>query len=257
MKRKCVIHYQGNCSYSKLKDISEVNERRMKDAKSERERLGGENHHKEQCDTIPDSVNNELHGIHLEHCYKKFTSILSAKQNVTAARISRRQSSSGSTANIYPDICQICKKTRVQFKGKKVSPIVITTFDAQHTIKEAAKAKDPILYEEIKYEYLITREFKIHAHCRCNLTRGFGKKSRELENQNEVSKHFHGIMRVSCCSYYFYVMSLDQFHFLQVSNVEEEENDSSPYSVGNFEDVKDYVNNRILKGQEAVYENSS
>ena len=34
--------------------------------------------------------------------------------------------------------------------------------------------------------------------------------------------------------------------------MEEEENDFSPYSVGTFEDVKDYVNNRILKGQEAV-----
>ena len=101
-----------------------MNERRMKDAKSEREK-DGENHHKEQCDTIPDSVNNELHGIHLETCYKKFTLILSGKKNVT---LPKHLDQDNEAQVVWLTYIQIS----VKFERRR---IVITTFDAQHTIK--------------------------------------------------------------------------------------------------------------------------
>ena len=33
--------------------------------------IGGEYSHEEQCSMIPLSVNHEIHGIHLEPCYKR------------------------------------------------------------------------------------------------------------------------------------------------------------------------------------------
>ena len=50
--------------------------------------------------------------------------------------------------------------------------------------------------------YIALHLYQLHTHCRYNLTRGFGKKSRKLENQNEVSKIFLEIMQISCCTYY-------------------------------------------------------
>ena len=48
----------------------------------------------------------------------------------------------------YPDVCNICKKSRIQYKGKKVTLVAITSFQAQETIK--SKAKDQDMYNEIK-----------------------------------------------------------------------------------------------------------
>ena len=38
---------------------------------------------------------------------------------------------------VYPDTCNNCKKHRVQYKGKKVTPTTLTTYDVQKTIKAA------------------------------------------------------------------------------------------------------------------------
>ena len=35
-KKKCIIHYEGQKHYSKIKDISEGNEKRIRDAKEVR-----------------------------------------------------------------------------------------------------------------------------------------------------------------------------------------------------------------------------
>ena len=75
MKRKCIIHYKGHSNYSNLKELSQTNRERILLAKEEREKLGGNHHHKEQCESIPDSF-GENDCIHLEPCYKKFTLIL-------------------------------------------------------------------------------------------------------------------------------------------------------------------------------------
>ena len=59
---KCLIHYFGLKSYSKLKPVSSVNEEAILKAKSIRESIGGQNHH--QCNSIPTSIDKEKHQLH-------------------------------------------------------------------------------------------------------------------------------------------------------------------------------------------------
>ena len=50
---------------------SSLNIERIQLAKEKRMRIGGTNSHEEQCSLIPLLVNHEIHGIHLEPCYKR------------------------------------------------------------------------------------------------------------------------------------------------------------------------------------------
>ena len=63
-----------------------------------------------------------------------------------------------------PDKCNICGGGRVQYGGIKVQPIKMTSFQAQDTIKAAAKAKGLDIYNEIQDLDLIAKEFKMHEH---------------------------------------------------------------------------------------------
>lgn len=69
MKKTCVIH-SNNCSCYIIKEMNSLNEFHMQAVKVERERLSGDNHHKEQCDMVPANI-IETHGIHMQPCYKK------------------------------------------------------------------------------------------------------------------------------------------------------------------------------------------
>ena len=70
-----IVHYKGfdSSKYSKIKYISAGNRERIQKAKSLREIAGGNNYHEEQCNQIPEEINEDKHGIHLTPCYKKFT----------------------------------------------------------------------------------------------------------------------------------------------------------------------------------------
>ena len=50
---------------------SSLNIERIQLAKEKRMRNGGAYSHEEQCSMIPLLVNHEIHGIHLEPCYKR------------------------------------------------------------------------------------------------------------------------------------------------------------------------------------------
>ena len=52
-----------------MKILSGRNVERIKQAKEKRLEIGGVNSHKEQCDLIPEFINTEIHGVHLEPCY--------------------------------------------------------------------------------------------------------------------------------------------------------------------------------------------
>ena len=83
---QCVVHYTDvNRTYSVLKRLSQNQHQRLLEGKRVREQETlPENKHTTQCETIPvpDFV-AKFHGLHLEPCYKKFTSILppSRKRN--------------------------------------------------------------------------------------------------------------------------------------------------------------------------------
>ena len=76
----CIVHYENKEPYSKLKDVNELNESRIREAKEKGEQLSGETFHDKQCLSVPDAINNKIHGVHIDPCYKRFTLILSKKR---------------------------------------------------------------------------------------------------------------------------------------------------------------------------------
>ena len=68
---ECIVHYSGLKSYSKLKRASSVNDEAILKAKSIRDSTGGQNHHQQQCKSIPTPIDKEKHQLHRK-CYLKF-----------------------------------------------------------------------------------------------------------------------------------------------------------------------------------------
>lgn len=180
--KKCIIHYFGYRKYSEVKEINELKASKIRDARFARELAGGGDYHETQCKMVPESF-GPSHGVHLEPCYVKFISILDEARpsNETERRISCRGSQPllRQSSWTFPEECNICKKGRIQHKGNKSYPKCIASFQAQETIKAAAKLRDPSMYENIKELDLIAKEFKMHDHCRKSFLKGFGKESRE------------------------------------------------------------------------------
>ena len=192
---KCITHYiLQDASYSKIKQVSEVNWERIQAAKAIREAKGGANYHKQQCDSVPDHIDPLVHGIHLEPCYKKFVLILSQERKDpeaslvegTSSRSSLRRQRSQSTpnmSNVFPKECNFCKKWRVKRKQTIATPITITTKMAEERIKQAAESKDEELFFAIKDMDLIAKEFKYHDFCYKDFTR----KETSSEKQKQVA----------------------------------------------------------------------
>ena len=128
---QCVAHYSiTDRTYSKLNTVSQNQLRRLNEAKVVREKDTVEaNRHSTQCATIPtnEEFNAELHGIHLDPCYKRFTKILcpSSKRNLSESSTqvpaprTKRQKRSSSTADLFPTTCFKCNVKRIQKRGKK------------------------------------------------------------------------------------------------------------------------------------------
>ena len=128
---------------------------------------------------IPNEINPNKHGIHLERCCKKILLIISREKKRSSesadisARLKRSKPSDGpSTRDVYP-------KER---NGKYIFPVTISTQQALNTIKDAAEEKqDQKLFFEIKDLDLIAKEFKYHDAC----FREYTKKSDKVQKRNE------------------------------------------------------------------------
>ena len=200
---KCIIHYEyENKTCSKIKHIFDVNWKRINAAKEIRISKGGSNHHKEQCDLVPDSIDPEIHGIHMEPCYKKFTLINAQESTIkkrSPAEIAKtslkrphlRGDSNTSSKkkqlktepinkNVYPKDCQYCQKYQLKSSNTVVLPYKCLTKSAEKTIKDAAKQNNEDLYNEIKDLDLIAKEFGYHNKCYKKFTK-IKTSSQELE----------------------------------------------------------------------------
>ena len=70
---KCIIHYEHQVSYSEIKSLTETNLIKISEAKEKRNERGGKkNNHLEQIKQIPEKIDPELHGVHLEPCCKSY-----------------------------------------------------------------------------------------------------------------------------------------------------------------------------------------
>ena len=146
---ECIVHYPGHQNYSKLKSLSEINKKKILEAKQLRESLKGSNHHEEQCGAIP-AVFSSSDQLHLEPCYKKFTLILSQKKELSAESRSSKRLSASSLSWLYPKECGICKKYKIKVRGKMEVPRQIAQDNASETLKSASKVINPALFYEIK-----------------------------------------------------------------------------------------------------------
>ena len=72
----CIAHYEKQKYYTTLKTLSEGNIERIRKEKQKRKEIGGTHGHDEQCGKIPDQINFELHGVHLEPCYKRYLCLI-------------------------------------------------------------------------------------------------------------------------------------------------------------------------------------
>ena len=81
---ECVVHYsESNRTFTKLKALSKNQHQKLLKGKAVREKETCElNQHLSQSQTIPgsDNLNVDIHGVHLEPRYKKFTSILASSR---------------------------------------------------------------------------------------------------------------------------------------------------------------------------------
>ena len=120
------MHYDGKEQYSKLKDVSEQNESRIREAKAKWETFSDENRHEKQCHLVTDIIDNDIHGIHMEPCYKKFTLILAKKSIEQTIRRSSKQTLMDVTKNVeatslLPEKCYFCKKLECNTEAKKLT----------------------------------------------------------------------------------------------------------------------------------------
>ena len=111
---KCVVHYEHIDASPRVVPLDNDKFQTLWRAKEVREILGGENHHPDQCSTVPGTLHPATQGAHTE-CYKKFTyAITTAKKRIVLQDISNvenkrvRRTGEGSS-QIFPDHCMICK----------------------------------------------------------------------------------------------------------------------------------------------------
>ena len=71
MTLQCVIHYQHLKITSKIIPLNQHKLQILNQNREARSKLGGENTHEQQSNSIPISFDSSKHGAHTE-CYKKF-----------------------------------------------------------------------------------------------------------------------------------------------------------------------------------------
>lgn len=69
---ECIIHYECQSSYCKVKPLSDVNIRRINEAKEKRVEIGGRYLHEDQIRQIPETIDQEIHCVHSDPCYKRY-----------------------------------------------------------------------------------------------------------------------------------------------------------------------------------------
>ena len=186
---ECVVHYsESNRTFTKLKALSENQHQKLLKAKAVREKETSElNQHLSQCQTIPgsDNLDVNIHGVHLEPCYKKFTSILAPSRKRKLPQESseksdrlKRHKSSHSNTGLFPKKCFKCNTFRKRKDGKFLTAYTITTENAASNLKEAAILKND--HERIVQfnardtsngTYLIEKELMMHRDCYKNYIR--------------------------------------------------------------------------------------
>ena len=203
---QCVVHYTDvNRRYSVLKSLSQSQHQRLLEAKRVREQETlPENKHTTRWDTIPvpDFV-AKFHGVHLEPCYKKFTSILAPSRKLNAGNDPevnhrskrRRQECSTRPRDLFPQVCFYCQQNRKTVKRAVHKAYKITMDKVESNIKAAAEKKNDIeRLGQFRGVDLIAKELMTHQQCYLEYTRCLEDSEAENSDQNVNDKgDFEGV----------------------------------------------------------------
>lgn len=132
-----------------------------------------------------------------EKYLSRFTLILSSNYaassstpvpaKITSAKRKSRGSDDSNKDDLFPASCFVCGKIRKQRNKKDCPIIVVSTRDAETTIKEAAKDKNLDFYYENKEVDLIAKELRYHRDCYKSFTRGYSSDCRDTSQQETFS----------------------------------------------------------------------
>ena len=169
---KCIVHYKS-LSTTSLREVTATTLSTLKNCKTIREQLGGDNLHREQGDGIPEELDKKYH-YHPE-CFKKFIyakTLAKRKGESQTCRQSKRRKSTTDERGLFGNHCMICKKLQIKVGPKFQLPKKILTIEASNSITKAAEmTKDEELLLEIADVDLIAKEFKRHDKCYRDYTR--------------------------------------------------------------------------------------
>ena len=146
MTLRCVIHYHHLKTASKLISLKFQVLNQNREA---RRKLGGENTHIQQSESIPPSFDSSKHRAHTE-CYKKFTISLNiAEKNSEGEGTSmsnnakRVRRSEEDAKQLFPKHNMICKHSgAIKVKQKKQFPRLLTLQTSADAIVRFAKIKE-------------------------------------------------------------------------------------------------------------------
>ena len=79
--------------------------------------------------------------------------------------------------------------------GKKTMPLMIKTKDAEATIKNILKERNPELYGRIKDEDLLAAEFRNHSHCHRKFTRQWTNEPKGVYDKGNFDAISNFIMK--------------------------------------------------------------
>ena len=93
----------------KAQALSSINEEAILNAKSVRESIVGQNHHRQQCNSISTPIDKEKHQLHRE-CYLKFTLVNSKKPMEKSETKNSSRSSAGGHSKLNDSLLLLLEK---------------------------------------------------------------------------------------------------------------------------------------------------
>ncbi|CAB4024495.1 Hypothetical predicted protein, partial [Paramuricea clavata] len=171
------------------------------ECKKIRESLGGENHHIDQCNKIPENL-GEIEYFYHRKCFQKFVyakTLLKQKtsqdscqgsnsklQKLTRKTSQRQSDEATGSRGLFPNICMICKKKELRVKSVCQSLSRIVTDTAERTLKEAAIAHNDLeMMTAVTETDLKAKEFQKHEKCYLDYTRVVRKTAESTEGGND------------------------------------------------------------------------
>ena len=208
----CIIHFKGiTGSFTFFSNLKEPHERfeAIKTISNLRQQqpIGSTSRMNNICKSIPETLNQEVHGYH-RACYNKFSKNkdrlvqLDASDSSDGSGKSSKRSSSDKI--LFAKDCIFCTKEGRKWHGKKGKGSVsekTTVFDmgGGKTVQEQAERKhDEKLLIRIRGKCLFSVEVHYHPSCRRQYTRmtGLGRsqddqqRRRQMEMEQAHSKSF-------------------------------------------------------------------